>query len=111
MGMIEKNPVHWQRSWRIIPTMYPAVRLFEGIVTAEEEEQVRDIIDATSMRIQSSPGYAAKKSNPYVNAPLCYFSLQPGRFTTRHFGAYYAARTLPTAVEETVFHAEQFLRR
>src|SRR4051812_28667404 len=101
MGLVEKNLIRWPQSWRIIPTLYPAVRLFEEILSETEETQVRDIIDATSLRVQASPGLAAKKSNDYVQAPLCYFSLQPGRFTTRHFGAYYAARTLATAVEET----------
>jgi hypothetical protein len=111
MGVVEKTDIHWARSWRIIPTMYPAIRLFDGILNESEETAAREIIDATSQRAQAAGARSSKKSDQYVQAPLRYFSLQPGRFTTRHFGAYYAARTLETAVEETVFHAQQFLKR
>jgi RES domain-containing protein len=44
-------------------------------------------------------------------AALTHLHPDGGRFTDRNFGAFYAAKDLATAVAETRFHRERFLRR
>jgi hypothetical protein len=43
-------------------------------------------------------------------AAFTHISPVGGRFTDGTYGAYYAARDLATAVDETVYHRERFLR-
>jgi hypothetical protein len=45
-----------------------------------------------------------------VMAPFTHLSPQGTRFTDGRFGAYYAAESLDTAIAETRFHRENFLR-
>jgi hypothetical protein len=45
-----------------------------------------------------------------VMAPFTHLSPQGTRFTDGHFGAYYAAESIDTAIAETRFHRENFLR-
>lgn len=45
-----------------------------------------------------------------VMAPFAYLSTDGSRFTDATFGAYYAGRTLETAIDETVYHAAKFAR-
>jgi hypothetical protein len=45
-----------------------------------------------------------------VMAPFTHLSPQGTRFTDGHYGAYYAAESLDTAIAETRFHRENFLR-
>jgi hypothetical protein len=43
-------------------------------------------------------------------APFTHLAPQGTRFTDGHFGAYYAAESVDTAIAETRFHRENFLR-
>jgi hypothetical protein len=45
-----------------------------------------------------------------VMAPFTHLAPQGTRFTDGHFGAYYAAESVETAIAETRFHRENFLR-
>ncbi|HEV8442818.1 MAG TPA: RES family NAD+ phosphorylase [Steroidobacteraceae bacterium] len=45
-----------------------------------------------------------------VMAPFTHLSPQGTRFTDGHFGAYYGAESIDTAIAETRFHRENFLR-
>jgi RES domain-containing protein len=45
----------------------------------------------------------------YIMASFTHLSPTGARFSTSEFGAYYAARTLDTAIAETVYHRARFL--
>ncbi len=46
----------------------------------------------------------------WLMAPFTHLSPTGARFSTAAFGAYYAAFELDTAITETVYHRERFLR-
>lgn len=111
--------VHWPSCYRLIPSRFPPVQLFERVAAPEDLDAVFAIEAVTNARIREEVGelrLVAPKDRVtgagagYVMAAFTHLSPFGGRFTDGSYGAYYAARELPTAVDETVYHRERFLR-
>ena len=109
----------WAHSQRIISTRFPNVALFEGVAKPDDWDDLQRLANLTNPRIQQTTdgwGMLRKEDCAHgegadlIMAPFAY--LRPGgsRFADDTHGAYYAARELNTAIDETVFHTEKFAR-
>lgn len=119
-SLVPVVPVDWKPSYRIIPSRFPPIALFENVADPADLEAVLTIESLTNDRLRDEVGElslvpaAERVTGPgagYVMAAFTHVAPPGtgGRFNDG-FGAYYAAADLPTAVAETVHHRERFLR-
>jgi len=106
------HPVH-----RLIPSRYPPVSLFDWAESEEELRQIAALEGLTNDRLQCEYGLLSLVSaHDWVSGegstPLMAAFTHPGpsRFTDGSYGIYYAGESLHTAIAETKFHRERFLR-
>ena len=107
-----------QKQYRIIPSRFPPIPLFERLVDADELEIAYAIESLTNDRLQVEAGnlYLLEKSDwvsgPGASVVMAAFTHvgQPSRFSNGDYGVYYAGLDEETAIRETVFHTERRLR-
>lgn len=111
--------VHWPSCFRLIPSRFPPVQLFERVADPADLDAVFAIEALTNERIRNEVGTlrlvppedrVTGAGAGYVMAAFTHVSPIGGRFTDGTYGAYYAAKDLQTAIDETVYHRERFLR-
>lgn len=116
---IAVSHVEWQPSYRIIPSRFPPIDLFERIAPPEDWEALIALESLTNDRIRQEVGDISlvpveeRMSGPGASVVMAAFThLNPSgsRFADATFGAYYAAADVETAIAETKFHREEFLR-
>jgi hypothetical protein len=104
---------------RIVASRLPTIHLFERVADPADWDALYKLESMTNPRIRNEVGelnlvpVADRVAGPnasVVMAPFTHLSPPGTRFTDGHFGAYYAAESLDTAVAETRFHRENFLR-
>ena len=109
----------WKPAFRIVPSRYPPIDLFERIAPPEEWEALIELESLTNDRLREEVGQIQlvppeeRVSGPgagYVMAAFTHIAPAGGRFNDPTFGAFYAARALETAVAETTYHRARFLR-
>ncbi len=117
--IIPISEVGWAPCYRIIPSRFPPVQLFERVADPADLEAVLEIEALTNDRIRDEVGELRlvppedRVSGPgssFIMAAFTHVYPGGGRFSDGTFGAYYAARERQTAVAETVYHRENFLR-
>jgi len=106
--------VVWQRSARIIRSIYPSIDLFEDIADPADWEALASAEAKFNPRIRDSIGDLAKvpvarrvtgPGASWVMAPFVHCSpLRPGRFSDGSFGLYYAGDSTEVAIAETIHH-------
>ena len=106
--------VRWTRVCRLIPTRYPSVGLFDRVASADDLEAVLELEAWTNDRISNELGLlhiiprdewvTGRPMASVVMAAFCHPSPAGGRFSDNRRGAWYAGRTLATALAESVFH-------
>src|SRR5699024_5774748 len=99
---------------------FPPVDLFEGVNGSPDDwELLNEYEGETSTRLRQEAGEihllrkADRRAGPGwspVMAAFCYPAPSGSRFADGSFGIYYAARTEDTAIAETRYHAERFMR-
>jgi RES domain len=111
--------VTWQPCWRIIPSRFPPIQLFERVADPSDLEAVMEIEGLTNPRLRDEVGdirlvaLEDRISGPGTSIIMAAFThLNPdgSRFTDGSFGVCYAARELDTAIEETKYHRAKFMR-
>jgi hypothetical protein len=111
------NKIRWNKSHRIIPSRYPPIDLFERIADPQDWEKLCEIESLTNPRIREEIGQISlvppekRISGPgatYVMASFTHLRAGGSRFSNGSFGIYYAAKTLPTALSETISFMERF---
>lgn len=114
-----RRPVRWEPCVRVVPSRFPPIDLFERVADPRDYDAVFAIESLTNTRLRDEVGELSlvpahdRVSGPgasWIMAPFTHISAGGGRFSTASFGAYYCARTLETAVSETRYHREVFLR-
>jgi RES domain len=118
---IEEPPVRrvrWYEAHRILPSRYPPIQLFERLTDDPAEwEILAELESLTNPRIRDEIGEirlvpaAERVSGPgasWVMASFTHVNPHGSRFSDGSYGVYYAARELPTAIAETVFHLGRF---
>ncbi|HEY2561211.1 MAG TPA: RES family NAD+ phosphorylase [Caldimonas sp.] len=115
-------PVHrvsWRPSYRLIPSRYPTVGLYDAIADPADLDVVFAIEALANPRIRDELGeitLVAKEervTGPGATAVMAAFThLNKGgsRFSDGSYGVYYAAHSLETAIAEVSHHRAVFLR-
>lgn len=112
--------VDWDKTYRVIPSQYPPIDLFERIADPEDWELLAAIEGLTNDRLRTEVGDLTRVprhrciGGPNASAIMAAFThlpLKAGRFDTPVFGAYYAAFAVETAIRETAYHQARFRRR
>ncbi len=105
--------------FRIISSRFPPVDIYERIgLSGEELEVLFEIENLTNPRLRQEAGDIRlvppkeRVAGPGATPIMAAFTHigHPSRFSEGHYGVFYAADSLETAVAETIYHREVFLR-
>lgn len=109
----------WKNTARIVSSRFPPVGLFDKVADPADLEAVYHIEGLTNPRLRAEAQElrliepADRLSGPGTTPVMAAFT-HPNpagsRFSDGSFGIYYCARTVGTAIHETRFHRERFLR-
>ncbi len=111
--------LEWKPCWRIIPSRFPAVQLFEDVADPQDLEAVFEVEALTNDRLRDQVGELRlvqpedRISGPgtsYIMAAFTHLNPLGSRFSDGTWGVYYAGIDLDTAIAETRFHRAVFLR-
>jgi RES domain len=110
----------WRTSFRLIPSRYPTVGLYDTIADPADLEVVFAIEALTNPRIRDEIGQlqlvppdervSGPGSTP-IMAAFTHLNPEGSRFSNGSYGVYYAAQALETAVAEVSHHRAVFLAR
>lgn len=116
---LASSEVRWQPCFRVIPSRYPTIHLFERVADPADWEALYWIESLTNPRLRDEVGDIElvppeeRVSGPggsVIMAPFTHLDPAGTRFTDGTFGAFYAAASLATSIAETSYHRELFLR-
>ncbi len=111
--------VEWASCVRIIPSRFPPIDLFERVAAPEDLDAVLALESLTNDRLRQEAGEISLVRREdritgsgagFLMAPFTHPAPGGGRFTDGSYGAYYASRDEATAVAETRYHRERFMR-
>lgn len=119
MQIPKEVKISWKQVYRIIPSRIPPINVFENLVEPSQLDALFELECMTNERLRdevhlhhvpqkdriTGPG-----ASPLMAAFTHISTFKPTRFSDGTYGVYYAAKTIETAVKETVFHAEKFMR-
>jgi len=109
----------WRPSWRIIPSRFPTINLFERVADPADWEAIMAVESLTNPRLRDEIGEVnlvpveERVSGPGASGIMAAFThLNPdgSRFTDGSYGVFYASNNIETAVAETKHHRERFMR-
>src|SRR5437016_4964855 len=109
----------WRPCWRIIPSRFVPIELFERVTRPEDLEATYQLESITNDRLRQETGDLTlvaledRVSGPgssVIMAAFTHPNPMGSRFSDGTFGVLYAAREFDTAVAETIFHREEFMR-
>ncbi|MCP4407410.1 MAG: RES family NAD+ phosphorylase [Gammaproteobacteria bacterium] len=112
------SDIQWRPSWRLVPSRFPPVGLFNRVARVEDLEIVMDIESLTNDRLREEVGDLSLVPNEDrivgpgtmpIMAAFTHLNSEGSRFTDGSYGVYYAANTVDAAIAETVFHRGRFL--
>lgn len=112
--------VRWTGAPRLIPSRYPVAGLLDRVASPADLDAVFELEGWTNDRISNELGVlhtipegewvTGAPMSSVVMAAYCHPRPGGGRFSTDERGAWYAARTLATALAESVYHRTAELR-
>ena len=117
-GIISVSRVIWRPSWRIVPSRFPPIGLFDRVANPADLEAVFALEAMTNDRLRDEAGELSlvapedRISGPGSTAVMAAFThLNPegSRFSDGTWGVYYAGDRLETAIAETRHHRARFL--
>jgi hypothetical protein len=111
--------IRWAKACRLIPSRFPTVGVFDRIAAPDDLEAVLELEAWTNDRVSTELGIlnvlpreewvAGRPMASVVMAAFCHPRPGGARFSGSDRGAWYAARTIETALAETIFHRTQEL--
>jgi hypothetical protein len=110
--------IRWSHAWRIVPSRFPPIGVYDRIadpadidalfaIEAMTNPRLRDEADALKL-VPKEHRISGPGSTP-VMAAFTHLNPEGSRFSDGTWGVFYAAHSVATAVEETVYHRERFL--
>ena len=110
--------IRWSHAFRIVPSRFPPVGVYDRIaapadidalfaVEALTNPRLREEADALKL-VPKEHRISGPGSTP-VMAAFTHLNPEGSRFSDGTWGVFYAAHSVATAVEETVYHRERFL--
>ncbi len=110
--------IRWTHAYRIVPSRFPPVGVYDRIADPADLDAVFAIEALTNPRLREEAGalkqvpkehrISGPGSTP-VMAAFTHLNPEGSRFSDGTWGVFYAAHSVATAVEETVYHRERFL--
>jgi len=117
---IRTSRVRWRSAFRLVPSRFPPIDVFERIADPEDWEVLYELEALTNPRLRQQAGEislvppARRVTGPgatIVMAPFTHTSPErPSRFSAGSYGLYYAAMRFETALREVAFHMGVFYR-
>ena len=108
----------WSPAWRVIPTRFPAINLFDRVASPQDFEALYALEAMTNDRIRDEVGLISlvppaerlfgNGSGP-IMAAFTHLNPHGSRFSDGSYGVFYCARDKATAIAETRYHASLFL--
>jgi hypothetical protein len=118
LDKVVSRRVRWAAAYRIIPSRYPPIDLFERVAPASDWAALAELEMLTNPRLRQEVGTISLipaercvtgPGASVVMAPFTHASpLRPGRFSDGTYGVYYAGREFETALHEVAFHMTRF---
>ena len=111
--------IEWKPCWRIIPSRFPPIQLFERVTEPQDLEAIFELDALTNPRLRDEVGNIRlvpsedRVSGPGASIIMAAFThLNPtgSRFSDGTYGVFYAANDLDTAIAETRHHRQRFMR-
>ena len=113
-GLPPESRVRWTRTSRFVPSRYPSVGILDRVAAPEDLEAILELEAWSNDRISTELGilHALPREEwvvgtamaSVVMAAFCHPHPRGTRFSTSERGAWYAARSLDTALAESMFH-------
>lgn len=109
----------WTPAWRIIPGRFQPIQLFERVTEPQDLEAIFELDALTNPTRRNEVGNLHlvppidRISGPGTKIIMAAFThLNPNgsRFSDGIYGVFYAAKDLDTAIAETRYHRERFMR-
>jgi RES domain-containing protein len=120
VGEPPRSRIAWQPAYRIVPSRFPTIDIFERFEDPQDWDALIEVEIATNPRARDVIGdIELVPRNERLGGPgstpimAAFTHLHPlgTRFSSGHYGVFYAAYDRETAIDETVHHRERFLRR
>ncbi|HZT55419.1 MAG TPA: RES family NAD+ phosphorylase [Burkholderiaceae bacterium] len=117
---IPLSVTEWRPSYRLIPSRYPTVGLYDRVADPADLDVVFAIEALTNPRIRDEIGQlqlvppqerVSGAGSTMVMAAFTHLNPEGSRFSDGSYGVYYAAHALDTAVAEVSHHRALFLSR
>lgn len=106
----------WRNAYRIIPSVYPPVGIFDEVADPDDLEAVIALESATNPRILTQAGELAlvrreERISGEGTTPImaAFTHTKASRFSDGTYGVYYAAHDEDTAIAETAYHRLRFI--
>jgi hypothetical protein len=107
----------WAPSYRAVASRYPTVSVYDRIVDAANFATLLEIEALTNPRVREEAGpYRKVRPEDAIAGPgstpimASFVYSGPSRFCDGSYGVYYAGREEETAIAESRYHTEAFLR-
>lgn len=110
--------LNWNPAYRVIPTRFPAINIFDRVASAEDFEALYALEALTNDRVRDEVGIIelvpprerlyGPGSGP-IMAAFTHPNPSGSRFSDGSYGVFYCARDRDTAVAETRYHSAKFL--
>lgn len=108
----------WNPTYRLIPSRFPPISIFERVASPEDFDTAYALQALVNPRLRQEVGQIdlvpkadrvfGNGSSP-VMAAFCHLNPDGTRFSDGTWGVYYGAQTLETAVAEVSYHRAKFL--
>ncbi|HET8881081.1 MAG TPA: RES family NAD+ phosphorylase [Solimonas sp.] len=112
------TPIDWRPAWRIVPSRFPPVGLFDRVADADDLDAIAEIEGLTNPRLRDELGQldlvarnrriTGAGATP-IMAAFTHLNAEGSRFSDGTYGVLYAAHEEVTAIRETVYHRARFL--
>jgi hypothetical protein len=116
LSRIQQRRVDWSSAYRLIPSRFPPVELYEPIGPKEDWDALKKIEALTNPRLRSTnsvllPEDQGKIDQNWLIAPFAYPDPEPSTYGDGSFGYSIMAGSLHSALLVAIQRREAFLRR
>lgn len=108
--------LEWREAYRIIPSLYPPVGIFDDVADPADLEAVLALESATNPRLLTQAGELSlvrpeERISGAGTTPImaAFTHTKASRFSDGTYGVYYAAHDQETAIAETAYHRLRFI--
>lgn len=111
--------LNWNPAFRVIPSRFPAVGLFERVARAEDFDALYALEAMTNDRIRDEVGEISLvppeerlfgPGSTCIMAAFTHLNPHGSRFSDGRYGVFYCARKRDTAIAETRYHSTLFMQ-